>query len=608
MALVECVPNFSEGRNKGVIDEISEAIESVEEAELKHVDMGADTNRTVITFVGSVEGIKEAAFRAIERAARLIDMSEHRGSHPRMGATDVCPFIPVKDVTMEDCIRIADEVGERVGKELGIPVYLYENAATEEKRRDLASVRSGEYEGLKDKLVRDGWRPDHGPAEWNERVKRTGATVIGAREFLIAYNINLNTREKKIAWDIAFDLRERGRSKREGSSDRHYWKGEVVKYGQGRYPCGECGFIGETFRNTVEHTEAEHGYDLISLLEDHDYDTEEVEGRSVKKRGRFEYCKAIGWYLEEYDRAQVSINLTNYRKTPIHTVFEEAKVLARKMGAEVTGSEIVGLVPYEALMSAGRFYLKRAGLSAGVPSRDVIETAVQSLGLRDVTDFDPAERIIGGPGELDIPGMVTAGLLDEISRDSPAPGGGSIAALAASIGAALSCMVCNVSTGGRGTEEADSILMPVAERAQRLKDELLKQVDRDANAFNEYVVARKMPHSDEKERERRKEAMRRGLEHAVGVPLQTARLALGALELAVEVAEFGKKGTLSDALVGGQMAYSGVVGAIANVKLNLVDIEDGELTERTLGECQELRRSAEEKMGRVKEIFEGRLY
>ncbi len=610
MELVECVPNFSEGRDKSVIDEIVDEIGAVDEVEVKDIDMGEDTNRTVVTFVGSPEGVKEGAFKGIKKASELIDMSQHEGSHPRMGATDVCPFVPVKNVTMEDCVEIANDLGKKVGEELGIPVYLYEEAATETKRENLATIRSGQYEALDQKLLDPDWKPDYGPAEWNERVKKTGATVIGAREFLIAYNINLNTKNKKIAWDIALEMRRRGRAKRKNSPDQHYWKGKIVRYNEDEFPCGECDFVGETFQEVKEHTEEEHGYDLEEFLEkEYDYDLNELEGKAVKQRGNFDHCKAIGWYVDEYERAQISINLTNFKKTGLHDVYEFARDRARKMGARVTGSEIVGLAPYEALLRTGKYYLEKMNQPKGIPEEDIIETTIQSLGLRDVAEFDPDEKLIGGPMKPEDPlvDMDVEDFVNEVSRDSSTPGGGSIAALSGSIGAALSSMVSNLSTGGRGTADIDPILMPVAEEAQELKDELLRAVDEDTNAFDKYMEAKRMPKSTEEEREKRKKAMQEGLKYAVEVPMDTARTSAKVIDLAERAAEQGKKDAVSDALVAAQMAYSGVVGGIANVKINLGDIEDEEFVKEMLEECERLKEEYMEKKSEVIEKAEDRL-
>ncbi|MBS3781463.1 MAG: glutamate formimidoyltransferase, partial [Candidatus Thermoplasmatota archaeon] len=599
-----------EGRDESVIDEITDEIKAVDKVEVKDVDMGEDTNRTVVTFVGPPDGVKEGAFNAIKKASELIDMSQHEGSHPRMGATDVCPFVPVKGTTMADCVQIAKELGERVGEELDIPVYLYEEAASEPKRENLASIRSGQYEGLDEKLVDPEWEPDYGPAEWNDRVKRTGATVIGAREFLIAYNINLNTKNKKIAWDIALEMRRRGRAKRENSPDQHYWKGKIVRYGENEFPCGECEFVGDSFQEVKDHTADEHGYDLQEFLEkEYDYDVDDLEGKAVKQRGKFDHCKSIGWYVDEYERAQVSINLTNFKETSLDDVYEFARDRARKMGVRVTGSEIVGLAPYEALLRTGKYYLDKMNQAKGIPEEDIIETAIQSLGLRDVAEFDPDEKLIGGPMKPEdaLVDMDVEDFVNEVSRDSSTPGGGSIAALSGSIGAALSSMVSNLSTGGRNTADVDPILMPMAEEAQKLKDDLLRAVDEDTNAFDKYMEAKKMPKSTEKERKKRKEAMQEGLKHAVEVPMETAKTSAKVIDLAEKAAEHGKKEALSDALVAAQMAYSGVLGGTANVKINLGDIEDEKFVEEMLEECESLQEEYREKKSIVIEKAKNRL-
>jgi len=427
--LVECVPNFSEGRNKDVIKQITDTIEAVDGVSLLDVDPGPDMNRTVVTFVGTPEGVKEAAFQAIKKASELIDMSIHHGSHPRMGATDVCPFVPVSGVTTEECIELSKEVARRVGEELGIPVYLYEKSARKPERENLAVIRQGEYEALPEKLKKPEWKPDFGPAKFNAKA---GATVIGVREFLIAYNINLNTREFRYATDIAFELREKGRSvRRSNSDDTFYFKNtDILKYEPGSYPCGNCDFIGKTINETIEHCKKEHGYDLVELLKSHDIDPRVLgKGESVKRPGKFKYCKAIGWMVKEYDRAQISINLTNYKETSMHDVLKEARRLAAERGVVVTGSEVVGMVPYSALLETGKYYLKKQGRSAGVPARDILETAVQSLGLRDVADFKIEERVLGLPKnpESALVEMKVTDFADEVSRESPAPGGGSIA-------------------------------------------------------------------------------------------------------------------------------------------------------------------------------------
>ena len=381
-----------------------------------------------MTFVGPPKAVAEAAFRAIAKAAEVIDMRAQRGSHPRIGATDVCPFVPVEGVTMEECAAIARQVGRRVAEELAIPVFLYEAAAASPPRRDLASIRKGEYEGLAEKLRNPRWAPDFGQPLFNPR---SGATVIGARDYLIAYNITLNTRDRSAAADIAFELRETGRVARTKTASRFYHHGEPLYYEEGRYPCGNCDFVGQTFAETEAHCRAAHGYELRELATVAPAG-DAVAGKKVPRAGKFKFCKAIGWYAEGYQRAQISTNLTNYRVTPPHVVLEEARRLAADRGLVVTGSEVVGMIPFAALLEAGRFYLRRQGRSEHVPTSDILETAVCSMGLGDVQPFDIAKKVIGLPQQevTGLTGMSVGSFVDEVSRDTAAPGGGSTAALA----------------------------------------------------------------------------------------------------------------------------------------------------------------------------------
>ncbi len=401
MKLVECVPNFSEGRDIAKIDQITNEIKGTKGLKLLDVDPGKDTNRTVVTFIGAPDAVVEAAFKAIAKAAEVIDMSQHKGAHARMGATDVCPFIPVSGVTMEDCVELAKKLGERVGRDLEIPVYLYEKAASQPERANLANVRAGEYEGLSEKLEDPEWKPDFGPARFNAR---SGATVIGAREFLIAYNVNLNTRDKKTASDIAFAIREKGRLKR--SAD-----GKVVR---------------------------------------------NKEGKALRTPGKFKACKAVGWYMEDFGRAQISINLVNYKMTPPHMVFDECSRLAEDLGVRVTGSELVGLIPLEAMLQAGRYYLEKQGKTTGVPESELIHTAVLSMGLSDLYPFEPSKKIIEYQFDKGntLTGMKIDHFTDLLSTDAPAPGGGSVAALCGALSSALSSMVAALTHGKKGYEES----------------------------------------------------------------------------------------------------------------------------------------------------------
>ncbi len=520
--LVECVPNISEGRDQTVIDAVTGVIEDVEEVHLLDVDPGAETNRTVITFIGSPAGVAEAAFRVVAKAAQLIDMSRHSGAHPRHGATDVCPFVPVSGVTMDECVAIARQVGERIGKELAIPVYLYENAATSEERRNLAFVRQGEYEALSDKLGKPEWQPDFGPNEWNETSARTGATNVSARAFLVAYNVNLNTRYKKIASDIALDIKEAGRAKRDA-------KGKIVR---------------------------------------------DDDGKVIKVPGKYKLdaCKAVGWTIPEYDRAQVSINLVNTAVTKPHQAFEACRKAAVERGVRATGSELVGLIPEGDLLAAGKYYLKAANRSAGVPRHQLIETAIQGMGLRDITPFDPAEKIIEyQAGLVDGPlvAMSNREFVDELSTDSPAPGGGSVAALCAAQAAGLIAMVANLTVGKKKYAKVQNRVKDMAETGQDAKDFFLAAIDDDTNAFNAVMDCFRLPKKTDKQKTARELAIAAATREATRVPLAVLERIPPLLEAAAEVAEIGNENSLSDAGVAALTAMAGAEGAYYNVLINL---------------------------------------
>jgi glutamate formiminotransferase / formiminotetrahydrofolate cyclodeaminase len=605
--LLECIPNFSEGQRPEIIKQITDEIEKIEGAKLLDVDPGYDMNRTVVTFIGSPEAVKKAAFNSIKKAAELIDMSKHKGSHPRMGATDVCPFVPVTGVTTEECIELSKEVAKKVGEELNIPVYLYEKSATKPERENLAKIRQGEYEALEEKLKKPEWKPDFGPSKFNAKA---GATVIGVREFLIAYNINLNTREVLHATDIAFDIREKGRSARKINDANFYYKSEDIrKYEKGSYPCGDCVFNGKTLKEIVDHCKAKHNYDLTDILEQHGIDPEKPEGQSVKKPGKFKYCKAIGWMVPKYDRAQISINLTNYKVTSMHHVLEETRKLAMERGLVVTGSEIVGMVPYPALLEAGKFYLRQQHRSVGVPVRDILHTAVQSLGLNDVSEFKIEERVLGLPKNLDtvLVEMKLTDFIDEVSRESPAPGGGSIAALAGALGASLSSMVSNLTANKRGSQDVDEILNKAAEECQQIKEALVKAIDDDTNAFNAYMNARRLPNKTAEEKKAREESMQAGLKQAVMVPLNTAQQSFRAIEIAEVVAKNGNPNSITDVGVGAQSAYTGVLGGIYNVLINLKDIKDEKFVADMRNNCAELKEKAQKKLNVVLSFVESKL-
>ncbi len=578
MKLVECVPNFSEGRDRRIIDALVAAVAGVDGARVLDVDPGADTNRTVLTFVAPPEAAVEAAFQLIRKASELIDMRRHHGAHPRHGAVDVCPFVPVSGVTMDDCVELARTLGRRVGEELGIPVYLYEYAATRPERRNLANVRKGEYEALPQKLVDPAWQPDFGPAVWNDRVARTGVVTIGAREFLIAYNVNLNTRDKRYATDIAFELREKGRSKRSGNIHPDYFRGEIVRYypSKGVFPCGPCDFVADSIEALAEHYRTAHDMDLYAFLREQGQDPEHLEGRPVKKPGRFKFCKASGWVIDDYGCAQITANLTNYHVTPPHVFLEACRELAAERGLVVTGSEIVGLVPFDALIEAGRYYQKRYHAPTGLPWQDLIDLAKRSMKLDDVAPFDVEKKVLGLPERPDDCLMARSArdFVDEVSRESPAPGGGSIAALAGALGAALASMVANLTVGKEGYEKVWEDLDDLATRAQRIKDRLVRSVDTDTDAFNAVLEAMRLPRSTPEERKARKAAIQEGYKAATQVPLETARACFEALKLAVEVAHKGNAASVTDAGVGGLMAAAGVEAAVYNVKINLPSIED----------------------------------
>lgn len=603
--IVECVPNFSEGRDPVLIKRITDQIESVRGVQLLDVDPGESTNRTVVTFIGDPETVPEAAFRAVQQAAELIDMSKHHGEHARMGATDVIPFVPVAGVTMDDCVEIARAVGKRIGEELEIPVYLYENAATKLERRNLATVRAGEYEGLAQKLADPAWQPDFGPAKFNPK---SGATAVGAREFLIAYNINLNTTDRRYASDIAYELRERGRWKRAGNISPFYYKGAVVHFEPDKFPCGACDYAGKSLAELAEHYQETHGGDLYARYKSIGLDVDKLTGSPVYKDGKFTHVKAVGWVVEAYNRAQISINLTNYKITPPHAVLEEARRLAQERGVVVSGSEIVGVVPYNTMQIAGKFYLQRMRKSTGIPVRDVIETAVQSMGLRDVAKFDIDKKVIGMPKQDGtLVNQKVVDFVDEVSRDTPAPGGGSISALAGALGTSLACMVANLSVGKGEFDSQYEELCELAEEAQQVKDELLRAVDADTEAFNEVLEAMRMPKDTPEQNEARAAELLEGYKSAARVPQRTAELCNQALQICLRVAQIGNEAVMSDVGVGALMAYAGIQGAIYNVRINLPKIEDSNFVAEMSKNLKELLKEAKETCGAVQREVEGSL-
>jgi glutamate formiminotransferase/formiminotetrahydrofolate cyclodeaminase len=570
--VIECVPNFSEGRDPAVINQITGEIESVQGVSLLDVDPGESTNRTVVTFIGEPGPVREAAFRAVQKAAELIDMSLHTGEHARFGATDVCPFVPVAGATMEECAAIARDVGRRIGEELGIPVYLYEHAASRPERWNLADVRAGEYEGLQEKLARPEWAPDFGPAEFNQR---SGATAVGAREFLIAYNINLNTTDRRYANEIAYEIRERGRWKRTGNVDPFYYKGDVVYFQDDRFPDGNSDFVAGSFEELAQFHKEKYGSDLYERYKAIGLDPDNITGRPVYKDGMFTHLKGIGWVVDDYHCAQISLNLTNYKITSPQDVLEAARELAVKRGIVITGSEIVGVVPFDAMQRAGRFYLRRMQKSTGIPTRDIVATTAQAMGLSDVAVFDIDKKVIGLPVQ-DGP-LVKLGIaefVDEVSRDTPAPGGGSIAALAGALGAALASMVVNLSIGKGEFDSRYDELCELAENAQKAKDELIRAIDADTEAFNEVIAGLRMAKDSPEQIALRAEHIRAGYKSAAEVPLRTAQICREILDLCRAAADIGNQAVMSDAGVGALMAFAGVQGAIHNVRINLPNTND----------------------------------
>ena len=522
-----------------IIRQITAEIEAVEGAQLLDVDPGKATNRTVVTFVGGPDAVVEAAFRAIKKAGELIDMRKHSGEHPRMGATDVCPFVPVANASMEDCIACAKALGERVGKELGIPVYLYENAASAEHRRNLASVRSGEYEGIADKIGKAEWKPDFGPAIFNEK---SGNTAIGARDFLVAYNVNLNTTSTRRANSVAFDVREQGRVDPSGAKD--------------------------------------------------------ASGEAVRIPGTCKAVKAIGWYIEEYGLAQVSMNLTNISITPVHIAFDECVKSAYNRGMRVTGSELVGLIPLQAMLDAGKYFLEKQQRSTGVSEEELIHIAIKSMGLDELTPFDPKEKIIeyklrGGANTGRLVGMNLRTFANETASESVAPGGGSISAYAGALGISLATMVANLSSHKRGWDERWKEFSDWAEKGQRLKDELLHLVDEDTEAFNRIMQAFGMPKGSPEEKAARSAAIQEATKYAIEIPFRVMQLSLESMHVAKAMAETGNPNSVTDAGVGGLCARTAVIGAHMNVLTNAAGLKDKDFLDRILPEAQRMTDEAE---------------
>jgi len=526
--LIECVPNISEGRDTVKINAIASVVETVEGVKLLDIDPGNATNRTVITFVGEPDNVIEAAFRLIKKASELIDMSKHSGEHPRFGATDVCPLVPISGISIDETAFYAHKLGERVGKELGIPGYFYENAAKEEKRRNLASCRSGEYEGLKEKLSNPEWKPDFGPAAYSDAVSKTGVIAISARDFLIAYNINLNTTSTRRANAIAFDIREAGRIKREGNPS--------------------------TGKKVLDEN-----------------------GEPVRIPGKLKAVKGIGWFIEEYGIAQISYNLTNISITSMHEAFDESVKSATSRGLRVTGSELIGLIPLQAMLDAGDFFLRKQERSLGISEEEKIKIAVKSLGLDDLKPFNPKEKIIEYLLESDTKKLVdftVKGFAEETAGESMAPGGGSIAAYVGSLGVSLGTMVANLSAHKAGWDDKWEFYSDWAEKGQAYKNKLLFLVDEDTNAFNKIIDGFRMPKSNDEEKEARKIAVENATKYATEIPFQVMETACDSMEVMQAMIKDGLQSSLSDAGVGALCARTAVIGAYFNVRINAKDIKD----------------------------------
>lgn len=542
--VIECVPNFSEGRDMNIIKQITDEIESVDGVKLLNVDPGKATNRTVVTFAGEPGPVIQAAFLAIKKAAELIDMEKHKGEHPRMGATDVCPLVPIQGISMEETAQYAQKLGKRVGEELGIPVYLYEAAQSNPARKNLSVIRAGEYEGFFKKIKQVEWKPDFGPSEFNAKA---GGTVIGARDFLVAYNVNLNTTSVRKANSIAFDVREAGRVKRIGDPIT----GEIVK---------------------------------------------DENGKPVSIPGTLKSVKAIGWFIEEYGVAQISMNLTNISVTSVHKAFDEVCKKADERGIRVTGSELVGLIPLNSLLEAGKYFLRKQQRSVGVSEKELIKIAVKSLGLDELGPFKPEERIIEyvltDSSNKKLIGMDLAAFADETASESPAPGGGSISAYVGSLGISLATMVANLSSHKRGWDDRWEEFSTWAEKGQNLKNQLLSLVDEDTKAFNKIMDAFGLPKGNEEEKKARTQAIQEATKYAIEIPFQVMKLSFASMEVIQAMAEKGNPNSVTDAGVGALCARTAVMGAFMNVKINAAGYADKEYVASILSQGNVLQEKA----------------
>ena len=526
--LIECVPNISEGRDKEKIELISKVVEKVEGVKLLNVDPGNATNRTVITFIGEPQNVIDAAFLLVKTAQENIDMSTHKGEHPRMGATDVCPLVPISNITMQETVEWAQKLAKKIGNELGIPVYCYEEAATKPERKNLANCRSGEYEAMSKKIETKEWKPDYGPDKFNETVKKSGVTAVGARDFLIAYNVNLNTTSTRRANSIAFDIREAGRIKREGGK----LDGKIIK---------------------------------------------DKKGNPLREPGMFKSVKGIGWFIKEYNIAQISYNLTDINVSPLHLVFDKTCEQATKKGIRVTGSELIGLVPKKVLIDAGEYFLNKQKRSLGVPESEIINIAVKSLGLDDLFDFNPKERIIEYLIEEPKEKLSSLSLTDfanETSSESPAPGGGSISAYCGTLAASLTTMVANLSSHKRGWDDRWEFFSDWAKKGLDVQNELIDLVDKDTDAFNQIIESIRLPKNTEEEIKKRNEAISKATKNAILVPLSIMEKAYDCMKITKEMALHGNPNSISDAGVASLCAIAAIKGGLLNVKINCKDFDD----------------------------------
>ena len=561
--IIECVPNISEGRNKAIIKQVTDEIERVKGVKLLDVDPGEATNRTVITFVGAPDAVLEAAFQCVKKAAQLIDMRHHHGAHPRMGATDVCPLIPVSGITLEECAVLARKLAERIANELQIPCYCYEAAARTPERRNLAICRKGEYEGLAERMTVEAEAPDFGARPWDEGVARTGCTAVGARDFLIATNFNLNTTSTRRANAIAFDVREKGRPKREGGSP-----------------------VGKPMKDE--------------------------NGKTIMIPGTLKGTKAIGWFIDEYGIAQVSMNITNINVTPLHVAFDEVCRCAQNRGIRVTGTEIVGLIPKRTLIDAGKYFLRKQNRSTGIPEEDILQIAIKSMGLDDLKEFNPREKVIEYLLEDEnkskkLIDLTVKGFADETSRESPAPGGGTISAYMGALGAALGTMVANLSSHKAGWDARWEEFSNWADKGQKIQAELMTLVDEDTEAFNRIMEAFGLPKKTEEEKAARSAAIQAATLFATQVPLHTMQASFKVFELCKAMAEEGNPNSVSDAGVGVLAARAAVLGAGLNVKINASGLKDRETADKLVGEANELIKKANKLEAEIMKIVEEKL-